>query len=58
MVRASHILLTTTDTKTNAELTEDQKAAKRKQMEGLLKRARAGEDFAELAKLNSEEPGS
>ncbi|MGD0262821.1 MAG: peptidylprolyl isomerase [Verrucomicrobiota bacterium] len=58
MVRASHILLTTTDPKTNAELTEDQKAAKRKQMEGLLKRARAGEDFAKLAREYSEDPGS
>ena len=57
-VRASHILLTTTDTKTNAELTEDQKTAKRKEMEGLLKRARAGEDFAKLAKEYSEDPGS
>src|ERR1017187_7941226 len=36
MVRASHILLMTTDPKTNAELPEDQKAAKRKEMEGLL----------------------
>jgi peptidyl-prolyl cis-trans isomerase C len=57
-VRASHILLMTVDPKTNAELTEDQKAAKRKQMEGLLKRARAGEDFAKLAKEYSEDPGS
>ena len=56
--RASHILLMTTDPKTNAELTEDQKAAKRKEMEGLLKRARAGEDFAKLAKEYSEDPGS
>jgi peptidyl-prolyl cis-trans isomerase C len=58
MVRASHILLTTTDPKTNADLTEDQKAAKRKEMEGILKRARAGEDFAKLAKEYSEDPGS
>src|ERR1035441_4448631 len=58
MVRASHILLTTTDPKTNAELTEDQKTAKRKEMEGILKRARAGEDFAKLAKDYSEDPGS
>jgi peptidyl-prolyl cis-trans isomerase C len=57
-VRASHILLMTTDPKTNTELTEDQKAAKRKQMEGLLKRARDGEDFAKLAKEYSEDPGS
>ena len=58
MVRAAHILLMTTDPKTNAELTEDQKAAKRKEMEGILKRARAGEDFAKLAKEYSEDPGS
>jgi parvulin-like peptidyl-prolyl isomerase len=58
MVRASHILLVTTDPKTNTELTEDQKVAKRKEMEGLLKRARAGEDFAKLAKEYSEDPGS
>jgi len=58
MVRASHILLLTTDPKTNAELTESQKAAKRKQMEAILKRARAEEDFAALAKEFSEDPGS
>ena len=58
MVRASHILLTTSDPKTNTELSDEQKAAKRKQMEGILKRARAGEDFAALAKEYSEDPGS
>ena len=58
MVRASHILLLTTDPKTNGELSDEQKAAKHKQMEGLLKRARAGEDFAKLAKEYSEDPGS
>jgi len=58
MVRASHILLMTTDPKTNSELSEDQKTAKHKQMEGLLKRARAGEDFGKLAKEFSEDPGS
>ncbi len=55
MVRASHILLMTTDPKTGSELTEDQKTAKHKEMEGLLKRARAGEDFAKLAKEYSED---
>lgn len=58
MVRASHILLLTTDPKTNAELAEAQKAAKHKELEGILKRARAGEDFAALAKEYSEDPGS
>jgi peptidyl-prolyl cis-trans isomerase C len=57
-VRASHILLTTTDPKTNTELSDEQKAAKRKEMEGLLKRARAGEDFAKLAKEYSEDLAS
>lgn len=57
-VRASHILLMTTDPKTGTELTAEQKAAKRKQMEGLLKRARDGEDFAKLANDFSEDPGS
>ncbi len=58
MVRASHILLTTRDQATNSELTEAQKAAKHKQMEDILKRARTGEDFAKLAKEFSEDPGS
>ena len=58
MVRASHILLGTRDQTTGAELTDEQKSAKRKQMEGILKRARDGEDFAKLAKEFSEDPGS
>lgn len=58
MVRASHILLSTRDMATNEELAADKKAAKRKLAEDLLKRARAGEDFAKLAKENSEDPGS
>ena len=58
MVRASHILLGTRDSATNAELSDEQKKAKRKQIEDLLKRARDGEDFAKLAKEFSEDPGS
>ena len=58
MVRASHILLSTRDPVTNKDLPDDQKAAKRKKAEDILKRARAGEDFAKLAKEYSEDPGS
>jgi peptidyl-prolyl cis-trans isomerase C len=58
MVRASHILLMTLDPSTRSELSAEAKEAKRKQMEDILKRARAGEDFAKLAKDYSEDPGS
>ena len=37
---------------------EEEKAEIRKKMEGLLERARSGEDFAALAKEYSEDPGS
>lgn len=57
-VRASHILLSTLDPETRAALADDKKLAKRKVAEDLLKRARAGEDFAKLAKEFSEDPGS
>lgn len=58
MVRASHILLGTLDPETSAPLADDKKQAKKKLAEDLLKRARAGEDFAKLAKEYSEDPGS
>jgi parvulin-like peptidyl-prolyl isomerase len=57
-VRASHILIMTKDPKTGEQLSDDDKKAKRAQIEDLLKRARAGEDFAKLAKQYSEDPGS
>ena len=42
----------------SAPLSDDQIQAKQKQIDDLLKRARAGEDFAALAKQYSEDPGS
>jgi peptidyl-prolyl cis-trans isomerase C len=57
MVRASHILIGTKD-ETGKDLNDAQKAEKRKKVEALLKRAKDGEDFARLAKDNSDDPGS
>jgi len=57
LIRASHILLMTQD-ENGKELPAEKKDAKRKQIEDLLKKARAGEDFAALAKKYSEDPGS
>lgn len=57
MVRASHILISTRDAQ-QKELTPEQKAEKKTKIDDLLKRARAGEDFAKLAKENTDDPGS
>jgi len=57
-VRAAHILISTKDPATGSDLPDDKKAAKRKQMEELLKRAKTGQDFAKMAQENSEDPGS
>lgn len=53
-----HILLLTIDPSTQppTPLSDDKKQAKLKQINDLLKRARAGEDFAKLAKEYSEDP--
>jgi len=52
-VRASHILVAVPQ---NADAATKAKA--RAKAEGLLKKIKAGEDFAALAKANSEDPGS
>jgi peptidyl-prolyl cis-trans isomerase D len=52
-VRARHILI-----KVEESAPEAEKLAARTRAEGLLARARAGEDFAELAKANSDDEGS
>jgi peptidyl-prolyl cis-trans isomerase D len=57
-VHVRHILLLTTDPATQSPLSADQVAAKRKQIDDVLKRAKAGEDFATLATHYSEDPGS
>jgi peptidyl-prolyl cis-trans isomerase C len=58
LFRASHILLATNPAVVKIELTAEQKAAKLKLAQELVKRARAGEDFAKLAKEYTEDPGS
>ncbi len=57
-VRASHILLMTSDPETHEPIPADKKDAKRKLMEDILKQARGGTNFADLAKQYSEDPGS
>ncbi len=50
LVEASHILFAVNDPSTEAQV--------RAKAEAVLNRIRAGEDFAELARVNSEDPGS
>lgn len=58
MVRVRHILLMTIDPATHTPLGTNAAAAKRKQIDDLLKRIKAGEDFGKLAQQYSEDPGS
>lgn len=57
-VTVKHILIQTVDPNTGVELSEDEVATKRALAEDILKRAQEGEDFEELVKQYSEDPGS
>jgi peptidyl-prolyl cis-trans isomerase C len=56
-VHVRHLLIMTIDPATKEPLSDTQIAAKRKTIDGLLARVRAGEDFAALTKQYSEDPG-
>ncbi len=58
MVRAAHILLSTRDPITGQPLSTEAREQKLRTIESVLKQARQGEDFAELAVKYSEDPGS
>jgi parvulin-like peptidyl-prolyl isomerase len=58
LAHVRHILLMTVDPAARAPLPTNAVAAKRKQIDDLLKQARAGGDFAALATQYSEDPGS
>jgi peptidyl-prolyl cis-trans isomerase C len=58
MVRVRHILLSTRDPDTHKQLSDADKAVKLKQMQAILKRARAGEDFVKLVKEYSDDTPS
>jgi parvulin-like peptidyl-prolyl isomerase len=58
MARVEHILIFTVDPITHAALPGAQLDARRKLGENLVQAARAGTDFAALAKKYSEDPGS
>jgi parvulin-like peptidyl-prolyl isomerase len=56
-VHIAHILLATRSP-SGLELPEAERKAKQEKIEDILKKARAGDDFASLAKLYSEDPNS
>ena len=57
-VRPSHILFLTINPDTGAAMSDAEKAAKRTLANEVLAKVKAGEDFAELAKQYSEDPGN
>lgn len=56
-VKASHILISTVDDN-GKELSEAKKKKAKKKAEEVLKKAKSGEEFSELAKEYSDDPGS
>ena len=54
-VRVAQIFKANRDTATGQPLTDAEKEAKHKELEGILKRARGGEDFAKLARELSDD---
>ena len=57
-VRIQQIFLSTHDPLTGMELSDADKAAKKKQAEDILKRARSGADFTKLAEQYSDDPAA
>ena len=58
-IKAQHILkMTVAQDQSQTPLPQDQKDAKKKEIEALLAKAKAGEDFSALMSKNSEDPGS
>jgi parvulin-like peptidyl-prolyl isomerase len=58
LVRAAHILIATRDSISGKPLAPESKLEKKRQAEQLATRAKAGEDFAKLAREFSQDPGS
>ena len=58
MVRIAQIFLSIHDPVTGAELSDTEMAAKKKEMQDILKRARSGENFSNLVEQYSEDVGS
>ncbi|MBN8049257.1 peptidylprolyl isomerase [Paraclostridium bifermentans] len=57
-VRASHILISTVDQKTNKPLSEEKQKEAKKKADDLYEKVKSGGDFAKLAKENSDDKGS
>ena len=56
--KVQHILLLTINPATRVPLADDQVKAKRAQIDDILKKVKAGDDFSKLATQYSEDPGS